>query len=1083
MQATAPGKYRQNWQHGHDQWCGKSCELNVDWAILDAGDSRGQGVFALRDFAVGEKIMVEGSSLEAALNSPVTPGDLRALSASVSASIMALSPHADMAPEGAAEIDAAVQVKFTNNAISLGDEAGTSGLFVTIARVNHDCAGNCEHYYLEEHGMMMLVSSRSIAKGNEITFSYVNDCSSQAQRASKLLHWGIVCGCCACPVAPMPVLLAGGSSDTIPALVAEGVGLLLNQITQTDALLLAQGSRALTQKSVKRALKTGRQLLSLYDQCADAGYDQSLMLRSRTYYDMFALAVMHSSTQAAAQEYIDLSIALDLGFFGRSDLEVGRTKRGYAANLALHPYYLCQQEGRVPSHAARSGSESGGDGSGACSDGGGSHHSGGSGSSSGNAGGSVEDGGTSDEDDFPRCGGQPTAYCTAPSLSAQVTSKSEMAEVAEAADKASNAEMASKLEGGAVMLTGLLTSAACDGAVRGLLHLRDAAEMSQLFSSPTSTRAPPCGAEAVWLCGAALGRLDADDEEAAAAVRMAVATSAAGARRALAAMGYASSEVCLVGVPMASVGCETSHTERFHHGKEGSPVLNHRPRDGLVEGDAQSPLLLTTILTLSNCAATAAGDVESEAAGDVVAGSISVAPLAVFRTRSALSHPPSKRRRLEENGGASASTSGSGAPGADASTKAHDEACGVLETAFHPNAGDQILAHPSACRSLSGGRVSITMWWQRQAAEKDAPADTQAISALSTTPALLAAPLLSSAPALSAITTHEPPLVFDGILSPAACSRLCDVPPVRFGMYDRSSPPRNAHERLIESLLAQLGDASRYVEYWGRKQWQAVPAHSDVDEIPLLAPRKPGCAAPRPRFPLWAHIVYLGIEAGVAAPTMLWSDGADAAAAGSAADAAAVGATAAERRLFVVPAVQGRLLRFDGSWVHAVPKPAAEYLGAQETAADEEAAARGEHTYRHVLLFNTWPDGPPEGLEEASANELGSSEAGGEAGDEAGGNSVQAVSVASLAPLPMAEWKATSIHSAAASSVAVATPPAATPPAAVPQATTAFVARLMGGPRRRGRSERFRVDTISAPRDTLLDALHNLERPSSFGVQ
>ena len=85
MQATAPGKYRQNWQHGHDQWCGKSCELNVDWAILDAGDSRGQGVFALRDFAVGEKIMVEGSSLEAALNSPVTPGDLRALSASVSA--------------------------------------------------------------------------------------------------------------------------------------------------------------------------------------------------------------------------------------------------------------------------------------------------------------------------------------------------------------------------------------------------------------------------------------------------------------------------------------------------------------------------------------------------------------------------------------------------------------------------------------------------------------------------------------------------------------------------------------------------------------------------------------------------------------------------------------------------------------------------------------------------------------------------------------------------------------------------------------------------------------------------------------
>ena len=45
---------------------------------------------------------------------------------------------------------------------------------------------------------------------------------------------------------------------------------------------------------------------------------------------------------------------------------------------------------------------------------------------------------------------------------------------------------------------------------------------------------------------------------------------------------------------------------------------------------------------------------------------------------------------------------------------------------------------------------------------------------------------------------------------------------MRFGIYDRhlASGPANAHEVLIESVLASLGDASRWVEYWGRAGWQ-----------------------------------------------------------------------------------------------------------------------------------------------------------------------------------------------------------------------------------------------------------------------
>ena len=114
---------------------------------------------------------------------------------------------------------------------------------------------------------------------------------------------------------------------------------------------------------------------------------------------------------------------------------------------------------------------------------------------------------------------------------------------------------------------------------------------------------------------------------------------------------------------------------------------------------------------------------------------------------------------------------------------------------------------------------------------------------------------------------------------------------VRFGIYDRhlASGPANAHEVLIESVLASLSDASRWVEYWGRAGWQAVPAHSDLDEVPLLAPRLNGGEAPRPRFPRWGHIVYLDVANGQPAPTVLYDDADD-------------GRDAAQRRFYVVHA-------------------------------------------------------------------------------------------------------------------------------------------------------------------------------------
>ena len=73
-----------DWRLGHSQWCGRSCEAGCGYVIKDAGGLKGMGVFALRDFEAGEKIIVESSALQARQNSPLAQGDLQALAPSVS---------------------------------------------------------------------------------------------------------------------------------------------------------------------------------------------------------------------------------------------------------------------------------------------------------------------------------------------------------------------------------------------------------------------------------------------------------------------------------------------------------------------------------------------------------------------------------------------------------------------------------------------------------------------------------------------------------------------------------------------------------------------------------------------------------------------------------------------------------------------------------------------------------------------------------------------------------------------------------------------------------------------------------------
>jgi hypothetical protein len=151
------------------------------------------------------------------------------------------------------------------------------------------------------------------------------------------------------------------------------------------------------------------------------------------------------------------------------------------------------------------------------------------------------------------------------------------------------------------------------------------------------------------------------------------------------------------------------------------------------------------------------------------------------------------------------------------------------------------------------------------------------------------------------------------------------------------------------NILDELGDSSPYIEYWCRQEWRHIEAHADVDEF--LA--KSG--NPRFRYPTHGHVLYLQIGTQVKGPTCIFencSSGGDL-------------ATRTEVSLVTVPAVEGRLLRFPGDALHAVPRPTDVWLLPFVQGSPDFNPSQFE---RSVVLFNTWQD-PPMGVPQLLGNQ------------------------------------------------------------------------------------------------------------------
>eukprot|EP00537_Pseudo-nitzschia_pungens_P019470 CAMPEP_0172409764 /NCGR_PEP_ID=MMETSP1061-20121228/76536_1 /TAXON_ID=37318 /ORGANISM="Pseudo-nitzschia pungens, Strain cf. pungens" /LENGTH=423 /DNA_ID=CAMNT_0013145929 /DNA_START=73 /DNA_END=1344 /DNA_ORIENTATION=- len=222
---------------------------------------------------------------------------------------------------------------------------------------------------------------------------------------------------------------------------------------------------------------------------------------------------------------------------------------------------------------------------------------------------------------------------------------------------------------------------------------------------------------------------------------------------------------------------------------------------------------------------------------------------------------------------------------------------------------------------------------------------------------------------------------------------------------DQEHGKQNVIEQTLDSILKELNDDAKYVEYWTRREWRSIHAHADVDEYRAKEEqRRPESGSgetqpqtPSPlggfRYPRNGHVLYLRVGTEVRGPTCIFpnrrsggdllrktsalptatGDGSCDAADGT--ESSVVDDNDANDNddndntveLVTVPAVPGRLLRFRGDYLHAVPRPTdlwlLKFVKGSPTFEPEEEWGRS------VVLFNTWSDEPPSGLPIDQADE------------------------------------------------------------------------------------------------------------------
>ena len=157
-------------------------------------------------------------------------------------------------------------------------------------------------------------------------------------------------------------------------------------------------------------------------------------------------------------------------------------------------------------------------------------------------------------------------------------------------------------------------------------------------------------------------------------------------------------------------------------------------------------------------------------------------------------------------------------------------------------------------------------------------------------------------------------------------------------------------EQILNNIMIELypeeskaASPKFYVEYWKRQEWHIVLAHADMDEHHGREVEKSANAGSDVKFkhPETGHVLYLRIGEKTQGPTVVFNR-------------TFGGDLVSEEKsdMIVAPAVESRLLRFQGHLLHGVPRPADLWMNVDLY--EPHPIHDAEHE-RSVLLFNTWP--------------------------------------------------------------------------------------------------------------------------------
>jgi len=111
------------------------------------------------------------------------------------AEVLGLTAHYTTAETASLDdVDELIPI-FRSNAYNSGNQIG---LYPKIARINHSCRPNTSYLWVARHGKLVVVASRHIDEGEELSISYVPLLLSHEDRQKRLDQYGFKCSCDAC---------------------------------------------------------------------------------------------------------------------------------------------------------------------------------------------------------------------------------------------------------------------------------------------------------------------------------------------------------------------------------------------------------------------------------------------------------------------------------------------------------------------------------------------------------------------------------------------------------------------------------------------------------------------------------------------------------------------------------------------------------------------------------------------------------------------------------------------------------------------------------------------------------------------